>query len=94
MKPNISPQHEALIRNFLLSDPTEETAIQGQKLIALHRLIQMKGEPIETSDPKLNGLKAYQFSKTEYIAMKHVPTSARSFFPCVTKNYLLSTNQI
>jgi hypothetical protein len=90
MKPNISPQHEALIRHFLLSDPTEETAIQGRKLIALHRLIQMKGETIDTADPKLHGLKAYQFSQTEYIAMKHVPTTVRSFFPCVIKSHLLS----
>lgn len=94
MKPNIKPKHEALIRQFLTSDPTTETEIQGRKLIALHRLIQMKGEPIEATDPKYNGLKAYQFSPTEHIAMKHIPTTARSFFPCITKNYLLSINQI
>ena len=94
MKTNIKPKHEALIRHFLTSDPTTETEIQGRKLMALHRLIQMKGEPIDTTDPKLHGLKAYQFSPTEYIAIKHTPTTARSFFPCITKNYLLSTNQI
>ena len=53
MKTNIKPKHEALIRHFLTSDPTTETEIQGRKLIALHRLIQMKRRTDRYNRPEI-----------------------------------------
>jgi hypothetical protein len=88
MKLNIKPQNAENIRKLITGD-LNDCPIQGARLIALHRLIQSRGETIQTEDRKLNGEKAYRFSETEYIAIKHRPTNKDSFFPCSTTATLL-----
>lgn len=53
---------------------------------ALYRLIQHKGEPIKTSDTRMNGVNALEYSEGQYIAMIRTATQQAikqgSFYPC------------
>ena len=63
--------------------------MQGSKLKALYSLIQKKGEAIETENiqdgHKWVGVKALEFAKGEYIALKHLPVKKGCFFPCALR---------
>ena len=64
--------------------------IEGDKLKALYRLIQWKGVEItETTNMKLHGLKAYQFTDCDSIAIKRVGSESK-FFPCVMTTFLMT----
>lgn len=86
---NINPSNAEIIRDFLDGN---NDIIQGQKLIALHRLIQTKGGVVSCEDEtdELNGQKAYRFSETEYVCIVHKPVHPDQFFPCITRNYKLT----
>ncbi len=64
--------------------------VQGDKLKAIFRLIEKRGEPIKTTDPKLSDLKALEFGDGEYIAMKRTGYKTGSFYPCAIKTILLT----
>ena len=64
--------------------------MQGTKLQALYNLIQKKGEPIESDDENLNGVKALKISESEYVGMIHTPVKA-TFYPCKLKTIILTT---
>jgi hypothetical protein len=74
------------IHDFLLGRSRPDLNIQ-----ALYRLIQKKGEPIKTSDERLNGVNALKYSDTEYIAIVRTPlTQSRgSFYPCKIHTFKL-----
>jgi len=63
--------------------------MQGTKLKAVFKLIESKGEPIETDCNKLKGVKALQIAEGEYIAMKRTGING-SFYPCCLQTYLLT----
>lgn len=63
--------------------------MQGNKLKALFKLIELKGEPIETNDQKLFGLKALQIKEGEFVAIKRTAVN-KSFYPCMLQTYLLT----
>lgn len=85
MQANINKSNIQQIRQFAAGRPA---TIQGNKLIALYKLIQAKGETITTSqDHKLNGLKALEFSEGEYIAIKKTSYKTGSFFPAKLETY-------
>lgn len=86
-KANIKESNYWSIYDFAMSRPRPE--MQGTKLQALFKLIEKRGEPIETKENNLNGLKALQIKEGEYIAMKRTAING-SFYPCMLKTYLLT----
>lgn len=88
MNPIIKEQNYWCIKDFAMSRNRPE--MQGTKLKALFRLIEKRGEPIDTKDSKLNGLKALQIGEGEWVAMKRTAIQD-SFFPCMLKTYLLTS---
>jgi hypothetical protein len=79
---NLKKANYWAIHDFALMKDKER--IQGSKLEALYRLIQLKGSPIETEGP-LNGIKALEFGSGSFVAISHHPSSPDSFFPCRIK---------
>lgn len=88
MNPIIKEQNYWCIKDFAMSRNRPE--MQGNKLKALFRLIEKKGEPIDTKDKTLAGLKALQIAEGEWVAMKRTAIQ-ESFFPCMLKTYLLTS---
>jgi len=86
---NIKESNIWAIRDFSMRN--EQKRLQGNKLIALYRLIQKKGEPIKTNDINLKGVKALEFSKGEYVAMIHTPIKKGFFYPCKLKTIHLQS---
>lgn len=64
--------------------------LQGSKMHALYKLIEKKGETIQTEFNKLAGVKALQISPAEFIAIKRVG-GAKNFYPCCLQTYLLTS---
>jgi len=87
MKTYIKPANVEQIVNFANSKPSN---FDGSKLQALYRLIQAKGEPIETTDKNLNGVYCLQLKEGVYVAIKRSFGSKEKFFPCMIKTHLLS----
>lgn len=85
---NIKERNQWSIRDFATRQLTRD--IQGTKLQALYKLIQMKGEPIKSEDAKLNGVMALRFSERELIAIKKTPIKPDSFYPCMMQTYILT----
>lgn len=85
MKANLKPQNQNLIRDFAI----KQRGIDGNKLEALHRLIQIKGEPIEGL-PKEWSKKALQFSQDEFISIVHTPLRGKQFYPCKINTHYLT----
>lgn len=84
--PNIKQSNREQIKRFAINGATE---LQGTKLKALFKLIEKKGEPIETEEPKLKGVKALQIAEGEWIAIKRIGI-AGTFYPCCLQTYLLT----
>ena len=83
---NIKPRNMWAIKDFAHSRTGD---IEGSRLIALYKLIQKRGEPIKSNDPRFDGVKALCFSEGEHIAMKRTgPTD--KFYPCAIKTILLT----
>lgn len=55
---------------------------------ALDKLIQKRGEPIQSDDLKLNGVKCILLPTNQYFAMVHEPIG-ENFYPCITQTYIL-----
>jgi len=88
MKTNIKTQNYWMIKDFAI-DRSRRPEVQGDKLIAIYKLIQKRGEPIKTADKLLNGAKALEIRKGEYIAM--IRTGAKDkFYPCSLRTILLT----
>jgi hypothetical protein len=85
---NIHPHNEAAIKS-LVQDDIPHSSIHGQRLAALHRLIQIKGQPI-TSEDYLNGHRAMKLPSGDMIAIIHNPARPGNFFPCQIKSVILS----
>lgn len=69
----------------------EQNSIEGLKLHGLYRLIQAKGEPMQTEEEKLNGVKVLSIGNGFYFGL--IRTSfGKNFFPCVMKSILLTDN--
>jgi len=84
---NIKESNYWSIYDFAMSRHRPE--MQGNKLKALFRLIEKRGEPIQTEDVKLNGLKALQIKPGEWVTMERTATN-NSFYPCKLRTYLLT----
>ena len=65
--------------------------MEGMSVQALFRLIQKKGEPIKSEEPKYNGVKAYEFANGEFIAIKRTAGPKDKFYPCAIQIILLTT---
>lgn len=89
MKANIKTQNYWLLKDIGLRGIESRTEVRGDKLKAIYRLIQQKGVPIDTDEPTLKGVKAYQFADGEYLAMKRTGHT-EAFFPCAIKTILLT----
>lgn len=92
---NIKESNYWSIYDFALSRCRPE--MQGNKLKALFKLIDKRGEPIETTDEKLNGLKALQIKPGEWVAMQRTvfgkpagELNGQPFYPCMLRTYLLT----
>ena len=90
-KPLIKEQNYWMLKDIGLRGVESRSEVRGNKLQAIYKLIQKRGEPIQTSDPLLNGVKALQFADGEYIAIKKTSHKAGSFYPCAIKTILLTT---
>jgi hypothetical protein len=89
MKVNIKDSNMwAIHDSFMLNN---ENRITGNKLIALYKLIQKKGEPIKTNDKELKGVKVIEYKKDNFIAMIHTPLKKDSFYPCKLKKIVLTS---
>lgn len=86
-RPNIKESNYWMIYDFAMNRSRPE--MQGNKLKALFKLIEKRGEPIETTDENLNKLKALQIKQGEWVAMKRTAIS-NNFYPCRLKTYLLT----
>jgi hypothetical protein len=88
MNVNIKKSNQWAIHDaFMLANDTRMT---GNKLIALYKLIQKKGEPIKTNDENLKGVKALEYKKDNFIAMIHTPFKKGCFYPCKLKKIVLT----
>lgn len=87
-KVNIKESNYYCIKDFFTNQSRPE--MQGNKLKALFKLIQKKGEPIQTEDKSLQGVKALKISDSEFIAIKKTPING-NFYPCMIKTYLLTS---
>lgn len=85
---NIKESNYWSIYDFAMSRNRPE--MQGTKLKALFKLIDKKGEPIDTNCDDLKGLKALQIAEGEFIAIKRTAING-SFYPCKLQTYLLTT---
>lgn len=61
MQTYIKQSNYWMIIDFATTNSRKE--LQGNKLQALYRLIQKKGEPVKADDHKIDGLKALQISE-------------------------------
>lgn len=93
--PKIKEANYWSIYDFAMSRNRPE--MQGNKLKALFKLIEKRGEPIETKEKNLNGLKALQIKPGEYVAIKRTvfgkaagQLNGQPFFPCMLQTYLLT----
>ena len=85
---NIKESNTYAIRDFVLYGNSNR--IQGAKLKALIKLIQKNGEPVKVSKGhELEGQKAYEFDKGEFVCIIHIPLVKGQFFPCKLKRYHL-----
>lgn len=68
-----------------------QTILQGSKLEALHRLIQNKGEPMETEREDFKGVKVLDYSngKGSFIGLIVTQVKKDSFYPCKIKTISL-----
>jgi len=64
--------------------------ITGTRLKALHRLVQKKGEPMQTKDEQLSGVKVLEYTSGSYVGFIHEPYKKDSFFPCKIKTIQLT----
>ncbi len=84
MKANIKESNRWAIHDFSVLN--QQQRITGTKLKALHKLIQMKGEPIKAEgNEQINGVKALEYEKGTFVAIIHTPVKKGSFFPCMLK---------
>lgn len=84
MEINIKPQNYWAIHDaFLLND---DKRVQGSKLEALDRLIQLKGEVLNLSDKQIKGL---NLGGGTFIAMEVTRIKKDSFYPCKIRKYHL-----
>jgi len=90
MKANIKQSNYHLLKDIELGGVESRRDAHGDKLTAIYRLIQKRGEPIRTTDPNLKGVKALEFGDGEYIAMKRTGYKTGSFYPCAIKTILLT----
>lgn len=77
---NIKESNYWAIRDFAILG--DNSRIQGTKLNALFNLVQKKGEPMQTENKKLKGVKVINYGKGEYIGFIHTPFKDKNFFPC------------
>ena len=90
MKAKIKTQNYWMLKDIGIHGIESRKEVQGDKLKAIYRLIQKKGEPINTTETGLNGIKALEFGDGEFIAMKRTGYKTGCFYPCVIKTILLT----
>lgn len=59
--------------------------ITGTKLQALYTLIQKKGEPMQTEEEGLNGVKVLEYAEGQYVGLIRTGFKRCGFFPCKMK---------
>jgi len=84
MKTRLKESNYWMLHDIAMKGIESRKEAVGTKVKAIFKLIQMKGEPIETDDPKLNGVKALEISPGEFIAMQRTGHRA-DFFPCAIR---------
>lgn len=90
MKTKINERNKWAIHDFSVLN--QQNRITGSKLVALYKLIQKRGEPIQSSENKeINGIKAIEYEKGCFVAMIHTPFKKGCFYPCKLKTINLQT---
>jgi len=91
MKAKIKEQNYWMLKDFGLRGIQARPEVHGDKLKAIFRLIEKRGELIKTNDPSISELKALEFGDGEYIAIKRTGPKNGNFYPCAIKTVLLTT---
>ena len=60
----------------------------GKTIQALYKLIQTKGEPIQSEDKKYNGVMCLKFYKGQYIALKRSGGNDKFYQCAITKLFI------
>lgn len=89
MKANIKESTYWLLKDIGLRGIEARPEVQGDKLKAIYRLIQRRGEVLQTNCKDLQGVKALEFAEGEYLAMRRNGPK-NSFPPCAIKTILLN----
>jgi hypothetical protein len=87
----IKEQNYWILHDIGLYGIQSRSEVHGNKLKAIYKLIQKRGEPIKTNDPKIEGVMALEFGDGEYIAMKKTSYKKGHFFPCAIKTIHLKS---
>ena len=78
-----------VIRNFCKYNVKPD----GKTVQAIYRLIQKRGAPIESDEPRYNGIMCLLFTEGEYIALKRTGNKD-TFYPCMMQNIYLTADNI
>lgn len=89
MKVNLKPENIRLIRNYCKYNVVPN----GKTIQAIYKLIQKRGAPIESDEPRYNGIMCLLFAKGEYIALKRSGLKD-SFYPCMMQNLYITADNI
>ena len=77
----LNQSNQKAIRQIIKSNFPD---IDGQKVKAIYRMIQIKGRAIQSNDTRFDKIKAFEFAPGEFIAMKRFG-SIINFYPCTLK---------
>lgn len=69
------------IRELINSDAPD---LEGKRVKAIYRMIQIKGRGIASNDTRFHNIKAFEFALGEFVAIKRFGNEA-NFFPCTLK---------
>ena len=89
---NIKESNYYMLKDFA-TDHCRRPEVQGTKLRAIYKLIQSKGEPIKSERKDLDGAKAIEIAKGEYLSMIRIAVGATRdshFYPCAIRTILLT----
>jgi len=78
-------ENQNAIRRLINSDNPD---LGPGKEESIYRLIQSKGRSIQSNDTRFDNMKAVEFAKGEFVAIKRIGNDTK-FFPCTLKTIYL-----
>ncbi|WP_027066310.1 hypothetical protein [Maribacter sp. Hel_I_7] len=80
----LKKEHYWVIHDFVYRN--DRNRLQGKKLEALYRLIQLKGKPLDFgTDHEFYGVKVIEYADQDFIGFIRTGISKKTFFPCKLK---------